>query len=91
MSEVQQEESLIDFPCDFMIKAMGKTDSDFHQNVIEIGHRHDPKFNLTRVTSRESKNGTYTSLSVTVYAENKPHLDKIYQDLFDNEHVLWAL
>ena len=90
MSEVQQE-SLIDFPCDFMIKAMGKTDSEFHENVIEIGHRHDPKFNATRVTSRESKNGTYTSLSVTVYAENKPHLDKIYQDLFDNEHVLWAL
>lgn len=90
MSEEQQE-SLIDFPCDFMIKAMGKTDSDFHKNVLEIGHRHDPKFNTARVAARQSKNGTYTSLSVTVYAENKPHLDKIYQDLFDNEHVLWAI
>ena len=87
----EEQESLIDFPCDFMIKAMGKTDSDFHETVIEIGHRHDPKFDITRVVARESKNGTYTSLSVTVYAENKPHLDKIYQDLFDHELVLWAL
>jgi len=87
----EEQESLIDFPCDFMIKAMGKTDSVFHQTVVEIGHRHDPKFNASRMVARESKSGTYTSLSVTVYAESKPHLDAIYQDLFDSEHVLWAM
>lgn len=87
----EEQESLIDFPCDFMIKAMGKTDSNFHEDVIAIGHRHDPKFSRARAAARTSKNGTYTSVSLTVYAENKPHLDKIYQDLFDNEHVLWAI
>ncbi|PID45564.1 MAG: transcriptional regulator [Proteobacteria bacterium] len=86
-----EQETLIDFPCDFTIKAMGKTNSDFKECVIAIGRRHDPKFDATRVVARESKHGSYTSLSLIVYAENKPHLDAIYQDLHDSEHVLWAI
>lgn len=87
----EEQDSLIDFPCDFVIKAMGKTKSDFQSCAMDIAQRHDPKFNSTRVVVRESKKGTYTSLSITVYAEDKPHLDRIYQDLHDNEHVLWAM
>ncbi|WP_022950263.1 YbeD family protein [Leucothrix mucor] len=87
----EQEDTLIEFPCDFTIKAMGKTGPELHETIITIGHRHDPEFDVERITTRASKNGNFTSMTINVYAQNKPHLDAIYLDLTASEHILWAL
>jgi len=89
--EIKQEKSLIRFPCNFPIKVMGAAIPEFHQRVLEIVLKHDPSFNTNKTKQRNSKTGKYTSLTLNIHAQNKQHLDAIYQDLSNCELVLWAL
>ncbi|NOU23125.1 MAG: DUF493 domain-containing protein, partial [Methyloglobulus sp.] len=52
------EETNFEFPCQFAIKAMGKSDFEFDLLVIEIVRRHVPD-NEKAVTTRPSKDGNY--------------------------------
>ena len=87
----KEEESLIEFPCDFPIKVMGPALPEFHTNVIKIAKKHDPDFLEEDIKQKNSKTGKYVSLTLTIHAKDKKQLDAIYQDLTDNELVLWAL
>ena len=89
--KISEEESLIDFPCDFPVKVMGLAIPEFHQCILDIALKHDPRFNGDETKQRESKTGKYTSLTLNIHAENKPQLNALYQDLTDCELVLWAL
>ena len=89
--EQEQQETLVEFPCDFMIKAMGKSNPEFHETVVSIAKQHDESFTADNVVVRESKKGTFVSVTFHVYVENKPDLDAIYQNLTDSEHVLWSM
>ena len=91
MVETEQQETLVEFPCDFMIKAMGKSNPEFHETVVSIVQQHDESFSAEKITVRESKKGTFVSITFYVYVENKPDLDAIYQNLTDSEHVLWSM
>ncbi len=87
----EQPETLVEFPCDFMIKAMGKSNPQFHESVVTIIKQHDETFSADKIVTRESKKGTFVSVTFHVYVENKPQLDAIYQNLTDSEHVLWSM
>ncbi len=89
--EINQEESLIDFPCNFPVKVMGSAIPEFHQRILEIALKHDPSFNTDKTKQRNSKTGKYTSLTLNIHAENKQQLDALYQELTSCELVLWAL
>jgi hypothetical protein len=85
------EETLLEFPCRFPIKAMGKSNIELDLLVIEIVRRHAPDIREGAVSTRPSKDGNYISVTVTVEATSKQQLDAIYQDLSDHPHVLMAL
>ena len=87
----EQQETLVEFPCDFMIKAMGKSGPHFNDAVVSIVQQHDETFTADKMVARESKKGTFISITFHVYVENKPQLDAIYQNLTDSEHVLWSM
>lgn len=89
--QIAEEESLIEFPCNFPVKVMGAAIPEFHQRMIEIASQHDPRFNTDEIKLRHSKTGKYTSLTLNIHAENRPQLDALYQALTDCELVLWAL
>lgn len=84
------EETLLEFPCPFAIKAMGKNNLEFDLLVIEIVRRHVPE-DEKAVTSRPSKDGNYLAVTVLIEATSKRQLDAIYQDLTDHPQVLMAL
>jgi uncharacterized protein len=84
------EETLLEFPCPFAIKAMGKNNLEFDLLVIEIVRRHVPE-DEKAVTTRPSKDGNYLAVTVLIEATSKQQLDAIYQDLSDHPHVLMAL
>jgi putative lipoic acid-binding regulatory protein len=88
---IPEEASLIEFPCNFPVKVMGAAIPEFHNRIIEIASRHDPRFNVDEIKLRHSKTGKYTSLTLTIHANNRPQLDALYQELTDCELVLWAL
>ena len=85
------QQSLIEFPCAFPIKVMGRTQSGFAQIVLEIVQRHDPEFDPASVEMRPSREGNYLSLTVTVHAKSREHLDRVYQDLCDHPMVTMVL
>lgn len=85
------EETLLEFPCEFPIKAMGRAGEAFPGIVIEIVRRHAPNLDDTRVRIRASSKGRYQSVTVTIRAESKSQLDQIYQALTDHDQVMMAL
>ena len=75
------EETLLEFPCDFPIKIMGKRTDDFAQTVVEIVLRHAPDFAAETVEMRPSKAGNYLAVTCTIRATSKAQLDALYLEL----------
>lgn len=90
MSEID-EETIMEFPCQFPIKAMGKAEDDFDILIVSIIRNHVADLSENAVKSRLSKEGKFVSITVTVEAESKQQLDNIYYELTNHEKVLWAL
>jgi len=86
-----QPETLLEFPCEFPVKAMGRHEDDFESLVTGIILGHAENYKDTPVTSAPSSSGTFLSVTVTIEAQSKDQLDRIYQDLTDCERVLVAL
>lgn len=84
-------ETLLEFPCQFPIKAMGRDDGRFESLVVEIVRKHAPDLSDEAVQCRASKAGNYLSVTVTVSATSREQLDNIYLELTACEHVLMAL
>ncbi len=85
------EETLLEFPCQFPIKAMGKNMPEFDQIVVELIRAHVDDLHEGAVTSKQSKGGKYLSVTVVIEAVSRAQLDAIYQSLTDSPHVLMAL
>lgn len=75
------KDTLLEFPCDFPVKIMGKTHDELAQTVLSIVTRHAPDFDGTTMEMRASSGGNYLSLTCTVIATSKPQLDALYTDL----------
>jgi len=90
MSE-QKDETLIEFPCDFTIKAMGPSGVELDSIVVGIARKHVDDIKEGAVTTRESSGGKFISVTITIYATSKKQLDAIYQELSDHEHVKYVL
>lgn len=88
---MSEEQSLLEFPCQFPIKVMGRTSPDLDVSVVEIVRRHNPDIKEGAITSRPSKGGNYTAITVIIDASSRQQLDAIYQDLTDSPHILMAL
>ncbi len=86
-----EEESLIEFPCEFAVKVMGASLPEFHTFIYAIATKHDPEFDKDETTQNVSKTGKYVSLTLNIHAKNKAQLDALYQEFTDSEQVLWAL
>ena len=84
-------ESIIEFPCDFPLKIMGKTQNGFAQAVAAVVVRHDPGFDVASIEMRASKHGKYLSLTCTVRAVSREQLDALYKDLCDHPMVVMVL
>lgn len=85
------EETLIEYPCDFPIKIMGKTAPGFAQAMVELVRRHAPDFEAASVEMRTSKQSKYLSVTCTVRATSREQLDKLYQELCDHPMVVMVL
>jgi putative lipoic acid-binding regulatory protein len=85
------KKDIMEFPCDFPIKAMGYAQEDFDVLVVDIIRRHVSDVNEGAVTTRASREGKYLSVTVHITATSRAQLDNIYRDLTSSEHVLVAL
>ena len=91
MSQPQQPDSLLTFPCVFPMKVMGRREDGFAQVVSEIVLKHAPDFHPETIEMRSSKQGRYLSLTVTINARSREQLDALYSELSKHPMVTMVL
>jgi putative lipoic acid-binding regulatory protein len=87
----EDQESLLKFPCEFPIKAMGRATPELEIAVLEIMRRHVPDLGEGAVRTRKSRQGNYLSITVTIQAKSRDQLDAIYMELTACEHIVFAI
>ena len=85
------EDSPLKFPCEFPIKVMGKSEKNFDALVFGIIKRHVDDIPEGAIRTRDSRDGNFVSVTVTIEAQSRKQLDNIYMDLTAHEKVLMAL
>jgi putative lipoic acid-binding regulatory protein len=88
---LKEGETLLEFPCEFPIKAMGLACDELEIAVIDIINRHVDELAEDSLRLKPSKNGKYIAITVTITAHSKDQLDSIYMELTACEHVSIAL
>lgn len=84
-------ESLLEFPCQFPVKMMGRDQKSFRAAAIELIERHAGKVNDEAISMSMSRNGNFVSITITIEAKSQDQLDSIYNDLSSHEEILVAL
>ena len=74
-------DTLLEFPCAFPLKIMGRADDALAPAVLEIVRRHAPDFDGATMVTRASSAGNYLSLTCTINAMSKAQLDALYREL----------
>lgn len=84
-------ESLLEFPCEVTVKAMGLANAGFTERVqaLVCAHLDDP--GAAEVSARQSSKGKYLSVNVTFTASSQAQLESVYGDLNDCEDVVFTL
>jgi putative lipoic acid-binding regulatory protein len=72
---------LIDFPCDFLIKAIGLDSRNFEDNIVAIFLRRGYSLENLKIFRRPSREGKYVSVSIEFHVLNRLDLDAVYRDL----------
>lgn len=85
------DETLLEFPCDFPIKIMGREGPEFHVTARKLVEKHTGPLDDSAIRSSLSRNGHFVSITVTVNALSQQQLDDIYREVTGNEDVLMAL
>lgn len=87
----EDAEQLLEFPCEFPIKMMGRESPEFYATVRSLVEKHTGPLEETAIRSALSRNGRFVSITITVNAQSREQLDAIYVDVSGHEDVLMAL
>ena len=84
-------ETLLEFPCEFPIKVMGRDEAAFHDAARDIIERHAGALADDAVRQAHSRKANFVSLTVTIEATSQEQLDAIYRELSAHDDILVAL
>ncbi|RMX08404.1 DUF493 domain-containing protein [Corticibacter populi] len=82
-----RQDTLIEYPSAFPIKAMGLKHDDLVPVVTGIARKHDPFFDDATIELRESQTGKYLGVTITITATSREQLDAIYRELSSHELI----
>ncbi|MEE4162016.1 MAG: DUF493 domain-containing protein [Woeseiaceae bacterium] len=85
------EDTLLEFPCQFPIKMMGRDADGFRETARGLVEKHTGPLDDSAVQASVSTKGNFVSVTVTVTATSREQLDDIYRDVSAHEAVLMAL
>lgn len=88
---MNDQESLIQFPCDFPIKIVGANSDEFIQEIKNIALRHFPDLTDDAMKHKVSAQNNYLAITLTVHALNKEMLDAFYREVSSNPQVKMVL
>jgi uncharacterized protein len=91
MSDDDVAPSLLEFPCEFPVKMMGRETPEFHVTARALVEKHAGPIPDEAIQSALSRNGRFVSITVTINAQSREQLDNIYRELTAHDDVLMAL
>lgn len=80
---------VIEFPCAFPIKVMGRRVEGLAERVAKVVREHAG--GRVDIRERASRRGNYVAFGVTVQAESQAQLDALYRALGELDDVLVIL
>ncbi len=83
--------TLLEFPCRFPVKAMGRNSADFTEVISGIILSRAELAQGEAIKTSPSKAGNYLALTAVIEAQSQEQLDDIYQALTDCDQVVMAL
>jgi len=86
-----ESDTLLEFPCSFPIKMMGRADAAFSDTAVALVEQHVGKVAADSIQTSASRNGNFVSVTVTIVAQSQEQLDSIYNELSNHEEILVAL
>ncbi len=86
-----EKTTLIEFPCDFLIKIIGKNTENFTHDVLTIVRKHCPNTLDEAIQYQKSQQSSYIAISATVYALNQVSLDALYLELTQHPDMKMVL
>jgi putative lipoic acid-binding regulatory protein len=75
------QESLIEYPCIFPIKVMGKNVDGFLDAMTHVATSFDPTFDPKTVELRPSSSAHYLGITLSINAVSREQLDELYRTL----------
>lgn len=87
----KQDDSLLQFPCEFNLKVIGYNDKEFESEVLAIVRKQHIDLAENSIDMRESSDHKYLALTINFTAKTRKQLDKIYQALHDCNRVVMVL
>lgn len=82
-----RKESLIEYPSPFPIKVMGPKVDGFVNAITTLARQFDPAFDASTVELRDSSQGNYLGITITVTATSRAQLDDLYRALTSHPMV----
>ncbi|MDY0137594.1 MAG: DUF493 domain-containing protein [Thiomicrospira sp.] len=91
LHKTEQPETLIEFPCDFELKAMGRHCDEFIDLVFSITQKHVPEVSRDNMRFSASKGQRFISVKIKFYATHIGQIHGIYGELNEHPDVLMTL
>jgi putative lipoic acid-binding regulatory protein len=88
---IPEQPTLLEFPCEFPIKVVGRREDGFAQVVSGIVQRHVEDFTPSTLEMRASRNARFLSITVTFTARSREQLDALYRELSGHPLVMMVL
>lgn len=85
------DEPRIEFPCDYPIRIIGERQEGFRTTVLDIVRIHAPGLRESSVSVRDSRDGNYCSVRVTIVATGEEQLKALHQALMSEPSVRMVL
>ena len=85
------EDTLLEFPCEFPVKMMGRDTPQFRQATRDIIENHAGPVADDSIKTNMSGKGNFVSVTITITARSQKQLDSIYEDVSARDDVLMAL
>ena len=86
-----ERETIVEFPCNFPVKAMGSTKVELAKISLEIAQKHVPGLTEEHITVNMSKGGKFISVTLNMHVHSQAQLDAVYIDLTACEHIVMVL
>ena len=85
------EDSLLEFPCRYPVKVVGRATDDFQDLVVAIVERHAGSDAEIVVRTRLSRDENYVAVTCAFRADSRAQVDALYAELSGHDRILMVL